>query len=312
MRRVDDLGGGALPNDTIWIDLFEVQEAEAAAVKAFLDLTLPDREEISEIEVTSRLFQEGEALHLTANVISGTETDHPESWPVRFILVKGVLVTLRFNDPLPFRTLAAHLERHPKVCNSGDTAFAVLLEAIIDRLADILESVAWEMDRLSRDIFTDDPEQRQERDFNDILVRLGRDADLASKARESLVSIARLTSFAVQMAPGGKRRGLQARLKSVSRDINSLSDHAAFLSGKTNFLLDASLGMISIEQSGIIKIFSVVAVVFLPPTLIASIYGMNFDIMPELHWAIGYPLAILAMILSAVGPYYYFKRKGWL
>ena len=152
--------------------------------------------------------------------------------------------------------------------------------------------------------------------LQELIERIGEEGDFVSKMRESLVSIGRAVAF-MQAVEDQARENKQvkenkARIKILQRDIVSLTDHATFLSGKISFLLDAVLGLISIEQNGIIKIFSVAAVVFLPPTLVASIYGMNFAFMPELQWQFGYPFAILLMIMSAVLPYYYFKGKGWL
>jgi len=221
------------------------------------------------------------------------------------------LITVRYADPLPFRAFAAYALRHPSACGDGQAAFIGLLEAIIDRIADVLETVGADLDRLSREVFSRSAAQTS-RDFQKLLTRLGRADDLVSKARESLVSIGRLLAFAIQGLQSGGRKGGGARLKTIGRDVASLSDHASFLNNKVNFLLDATIGMIYIEQNAIIKIFSVAAVVFLPPTLIASIYGMNFAHMPELDWRLGYPLALALMVVSAILPYWYFKRRGWL
>ena len=149
-----------------------------------------------------------------------------------------------------------------------------------------------------------------------LIENIGEEGDFTSKMRESLVSIGRVVAFMQaiidQMRDTKAMKENRARIKILQRDIVSLTDHASFLNGKISFLLDAVLGLISIEQNGIIKIFSVAAVVFLPPTLVASIYGMNFDIMPELNWTYGYPFALGLMVLSAILPFLYFKRKGWL
>ena len=142
--------------------------------------------------------------------------------------------------------------------------------------------------------------------------QIGRKGDMLTMARESLLTIVRLTSFHQASGNSKQARDLRQELKILQRDASALSDHASFLSNKINFLLDATLGLINLEQNQIIKIFSVAAVVFLPPTLVASIYGMNYDIMPELHWSYGYPFALGLMILSAIFPYLFFKRKGWL
>jgi magnesium transporter len=168
-----------------------------------------------------------------------------------------------------------------------------------------------EVDDLSRTIF--EHAAGPVSSFQDVLRRLGRKGDLTSKARESLFGIERLLIFFSQSCGRDEKgRDLRPRVETMIRDVRSLADHSTFLSSKVTFLLDATLGMINIEQNAIIKIFSVVAVVFLPPTLIASIYGMNFDLMPELHWWFGYPLAICLMIGSALAPFLYFKRRGWL
>ena len=164
---------------------------------------------------------------------------------------------------------------------------------------------------MSRDVFSRSGGETS-RDFQKLIARIGRAGDLATKARESLVSIGRLLAFAIQASQARGRKGSGSRLKTVGRDVASLSDHASFLNQKINFMLDATLGMINIEQNAIIKIFSVAAVVFLPPTLIASIYGMNFTDMPELGLPFGYPLALALMVVSAILPYWYFKRRGWL
>ena len=146
-----------------------------------------------------------------------------------------------------------------------------------------------------------------------LLRAIGREGEITSKARESAHSLGRLLTFLIHAANERKEvKPLQARIRTAARDVTSLTDHATFLSGKIVFLLDATLGSINIQQNDIIKIFSVAAVVFLPPTLIASIYGMNFRHMPELEWWYAYPLALALMVVAAIVPYLYFKRRGWL
>jgi magnesium transporter len=177
----------------------------------------------------------------------------------------------------------------------------------------VIEHIGLEVDGISHEVFEHPVTPRKTGDFQRILRSLGRRGDLISKVRESLVGIGRLVMFFGQAGADAKQaKDLRARLRIMTRDVRSLTEHASFLSGKINFLLDATLGMINIEQNAIIKIFSVVAVVFLPPTLIASIYGMNFDFMPELDWSLGYPLALALMLGSALAPYLFFKRRGWL
>jgi magnesium transporter len=206
-----------------------------------------------------------------------------------------------------------HVERSPAACTSSASLLAGLLEAFVERIADVLEKVQAELDAVSQTIFPrSDGEAPSNRDLQGMIQKIGMNGDLVSKARESLVSFQRLLMYVQQVTNVTLSQDQRGRFKSTLRDVQSLSDHASFLNGKTQFLLDAVLGLINLEQNNIIKIFSVVAVMFLPPTLIASIYGMNFHFMPELdkHW--GYPMALVAMVASAVVPYLYFRRRGWL
>ena len=189
-----------------------------------------------------------------------------------------------------------------------------LLDAVIDRAADILERIGVDVDQVSHDIF--EPEQSSTssaRNYRDILKAIGRKGDLTSKVRESLVSIGRLLLYLANEADSMQwAKDTRAQLRGMQRDVHSLSDHAAYLSNKITFLLDAMLGVVNLEQNNIIKLFSVVAVVFMPPTLIASIYGMNFKIMPELKWEYGYYMALVVMVVAAIGPLAFFKWKKWL
>jgi magnesium transporter len=243
---------------------------------------------------------------MTATILNKADTSHPESSAVTFILAPRQLVTVRYADPAPFQNFRKRIETSGKQYDSPGKVFAGLIDAIVERLAEILEKVGSALDSVSLEVFTPSEGKAPRQDFDKILRRVGRCSDLVSKARESLVSLGRLLLFFNESPKP------ESHTKTVLNDLTSLSDHASFLSTKVNFLLDATLGLINIEQNGIIKIVSVAAVVFLPPTLVASIYGMNFDVMPELKWALGYPFAVLLMISTAVLPYVFFKRKGWL
>jgi magnesium transporter len=311
----------------IWLDLVEPSEAEEAAVEAALGIDIPTREELAEIEASSRLYQEDGAAFMTANLIRRGENDQPESSPVTFIIKDNTLITIRYHHPQAF---PAYVKRAMKPQTTEMTGWGVLislLEAVVDRAADHLERVGQIVDETSRKTFGTGrtlagtaPKLRQPRrrdvSLQQLIENIGEEGDFTSKMRESLVSIGRVVAFMQaiidQMRDTKAMKENRARIKILQRDIVSLTDHASFLNGKISFLLDAVLGLISIEQNGIIKIFSVAAVVFLPPTLVASIYGMNFDVMPELHWTYGYPFALGLMVLSAILPFLYFKRKGWL
>jgi magnesium transporter len=196
---------------------------------------------------------------------------------------------------------------------TGETVLMDLLDAVVDRSADIQERIGAEVDQISHTIFEPDDESKKP-SYNDILKALGRKGDLTSKVRESQVSVGRLLSFLANEAEGMKwPKDARTQLTSMQRDVTSLSDHATYLANKITFLLDALLGIVSLQQNDIIKIFSIAAVVFMPPTLVASIYGMNFHRgMIELEWDYGYPLAITLMIVVAVLPILFFKWKKWL
>jgi len=220
---------------------------------------------------------------------------------------------VRYHEPRAFNTFPQRAGQVSLGCTRGDTILIALLEAIVDRLADVLEQVRRDVDTLSRDIFVADlGSVGPARDFNRVLQQIGRKGDLTSNVQDSLVSLQRLAGFFGQLSLKTSDKELRGRIKTLSRDVQSLSDHLSFLSQKITFVLDATLGMINIEQNNIIKIFSIAAGVFLPPTLIASIYGMNFVHMPELRWPFGYLIACVAMLLSALLPFWWFRRRGWL
>jgi magnesium transporter len=273
---------------------------------------VPTREEMQEIEVSSRLYVENGARYMTATLMCQSDTATPKTTAVTFILSDHRLATVRYDEPRPFAIVEHKLARAcpPKV--TGDTVLMDLLDAVIDRAADILERIGAEVDQVSHMIFEPE-EDAGPPSYNDILKALGRKGDLTSKVRESLVSIGRLVSFLANEADSMKwPKDARVQLQSMQRDVLSLSDHATYLTNKVTFLLDAMLGVVNIQQNNIIKIFSVAAVVLMPPTLVASIYGMNFHHMPELDWTIGYPLALGLMILAAILPYMYFKWRKWL
>jgi magnesium transporter len=313
VSATDLLERNEVPDDVVWIDLLRPTHDEERAVERALEVEMPTREEMREIEVSSRLYQEGEGTFMTATIMTRTETEMPEAGAITFILVGDCLVTLRYAEPQPFTTFAQRAQRQMLLRQSGEMVLVGLLEAVVDRVADILELVGADVDRLSHDVFAaGKAEVKEPPDFNDIIQRIGRDGDLTSKSRESLVSLGRLLTFVTTKTETPALREAIPRIAILSRDVQSLADHATFLSNKVNFLLDATLGMLNIAQTDIIKIFSVAAVMFLPPTLIASIYGMNFEIMPELGWPYGYPVALILMVASALLPYLYFKHRRWL
>lgn len=312
LRQVDEVS--ELHEGLVWIDLVSPTDQEEDDLERQLGIDLPTKEEMEEIEISSRLYSEDGASFMTATLPAQADRDDPEMAPVTFVLSDQRLITIRYHEPRAFQTFPMRAQKVAMGCETGEGVLIALLEAIVDRLADILERAGRDIDGISRDIFQrKDTKPTASRGFQAVLESIGRKGDLTSHIRDSLVTLERLVGFlaqGVQQRKSGKE--IRERVKTLSRDVRSLADHAGFLSQKITFLLDATLGMINIEQNAIIKIFSVAAVVFLPPTLIASIYGMNFEYMPELAWPLGYPFALGLMVLSAILPYLYFKRRGWL
>jgi magnesium transporter len=315
----------------IWIDLLDPTRAQEQIVETLLQVEIPTREEMRSIDESSQIFRDGDALVMTARVLSRGESNSPVLVHVTFILVHGRLVTLRYGDPSPFRNFVARAGKDVANLNSGLAVMVGLLEAIIDRAAEILQTAGGELEALSTDIFTRDGSvsgSGNHADLRPVLQQIGRTGDLAGRVRESLHSLGRIVPYLQSAKPATRLAAatgptttgptttsdddIPMRLNTVARDVASLLDHDGYLMSKVTFLLDATLGLINIQQNAIIKIFSVAAVIFLPATLIASIYGMNFANIPELHWQFGYPYALGLMLASAILPYFFFKRRGWL
>jgi magnesium transporter len=308
---------GSLPAGTVWIDLFSPTADQEQYIEKALGIDIPTREELAEIEASSRLYQEDGATFMTATLIRRGEDGRAESQPVTFILKDRWFVTVRYSEPRAFPFFVRRAQKPGNCPPTGDGILMNLLEAVVDRAADHLESVAVVVEKTSHEIFhTEKTKRPRRRDFQGLLQRIGEEGDFNSKLRESLVSLLRLAAFLSSVLDSASvkkaNREVKAHLKTLQRDIQSLTDHSTFVSSKISFLLDAILGMSAIEQNAIIKIFSVAAVVFLPPTLVASVYGMNFRYMPELDWPYAYPTALAVMALSAILPVLYFRRKGWL
>lgn len=299
--------------DAAWIDLVAPTREEEKFLEGLLGIELPTREDMEEIEISSRLYEEDGGIFMTVQLPSATEEETATMGPVTFVIVQGKLITIRYHDPRSFQIFASRAARTATAGENGETIFLALLETIVDRLADIIERAGRNVLPVSRGIFRHGGGRANPGQYRSYLEAIGRTGDLISDIRDSLMTLDRAVGYYAQhIVRQENTENQRARIKTITRDLHSISDHAGFLSGKITLLLDATLGMIGIEQNGIIKIFSVAAVVFLPPTLVASIYGMNFHFMPELDWTFGYPLAIALMILSALLPYWFFKRKGWL
>ena len=312
LKGAEILEGAPIAPDTVWIDLYNPSVAERQAVNALLGMELPTRADMEEIEVSSRLYTEDGGVFMTALVLSNADSDRPVADVVTFVLAREKLITMRYIDPQPFRTFAARCERTMVAAPKAEGVLNALLDVIVDRMADVLERVGADVEGISHEIFSVNAPGPGRRDFQGVLRRLGARHDLTGKMRECLLTMSRMLTFLSAAIDDKASKEARAHVKSLSRDVQSLLDHSSFIASKLGYLQDGTLGLINNEQNNIIKIMSVAAMVFLPPTLIASIYGMNFHYMPELDWPAGYFVSIVLMVVSAVVPYLWFKRRGWL
>ncbi|MBL6076563.1 magnesium/cobalt transporter CorA [Belnapia sp. T18] len=301
----------------IWIDLLTPTPEEERQVQDALRLEIPTREEMQEIESSSRLYKEDDTLFLTAPFLYGVEGGELGSTAITFVLGNAVLVTVRYATPKAFAVFSARCQRTPvQLLTTPDGVMLHLFEQVVDRLADILERIAADMDRASQAAFRTARAKvkasAKDADLKEALITLGQVGEVTTRASETLLGLSRILTFVGAEKATAVRRENQPLIKTLVRDVRSLVEHANFLNSKANFLLDAVLGIINVEQNAIIKTFTVASVALMPPTLLASIYGMNFEVMPELKWSLGYPMALGLMVISAVLPIIYFKRKGWL
>ncbi len=306
--------GFSIGADTVWIDLVNPTPEDEAAIERALGIDVPTRDEAREIEASSRFYDEDGATFMTTFIVHTPDGGVPATADVTFALKENRLVTVRYVDPRSFPVFTARAEKGAVPCASGAAILIGLLETFINRTADAIERVQDSVEKLTHNVFNLNTARRDSSRRLDVLLKqTGKEGDLVARVLESSTSLDRTLHF---FRDAARDRGFDAkiiqRIDVAQRDIHSLMEHTRFLTNRIGFMLEATLGMISTEQNQIIKLFSVMAVMLMPPTLVASIYGMNFEFMPELKWQYGYPLALLAMVLAAVIPYVYFRRKGWL
>ncbi len=312
LERIVAGAAGSLPDEAVWLDLLDPTPDEEKRVEQALSIDVPTREEMREIETSNRLYEDNGALYLTSTVLYKANTDLPETTQVTFILAGSRLVTNRYADLRSFSSFVTYAETHPASCSSAALLLTGLLESIVNRIADVLERAGADIDAVSLHVFPRTGRRRAGRDYKHDLQQIGQSGELISKARETLVSLSRLLGFLQQTGSNRVTTEARASLRTVSRDVVALSDHATFLVGKAQFLLDATLGMVTIDQNNILKIFSVVTVLLLPPSVVGAFYGMNFEHIPLLHEPWGIWAATAMMVVSALVPWLYFKGKGWL
>jgi magnesium transporter len=305
----------------IWFDLLHPAPEEFAFVVRETGLSLPEESDIVEIENSSRLSVDGDVLTVTMPIVTRL-SDGLRASACGFVLAPNRLVTIRFATGPVFDNFPAQ----PHEVGKNEAAHAAfifvgLLESIVDKHADALENLRSELDALSHRVFRNGNghgktarkgrQLNEEAELRAMLTTLGLAYDTISFLRDSQLGIARIAPY-VSTSAAWLPKPVEKRLKTLYTDITSLNEFSTHLSDKVQFLLDATLGLINIAQSTLMKVFTIVSVVGIPPTLIAGIYGMNFVNIPELHWTYGYPYAWIVMILSAILPLLWFRAKSWI
>ena len=302
--------------DTIWVDLLDPSDDEIAKALADYGISVPSRQQLEEIESSSRLRADGDVLILSMTIASKSDLGESMPTPVGFVLTPKLLLTVRYAE---LHAIAPALERIGKDTTPGSVdMFATLVEAMVDYAADILEQSAKKLNAISQRVFKrygrtrEGNFARSNRALKDTLVEVGALGDQLSHIRDSILGLQRIAPYALDKGQKWIGDAVQARLKTVSQDLLSLADFEVHLTDKVQFLLDAVLGFINTKQNEIFTVLTIVSVVGIPPTLVASIYGMNFKNMPELDWAWGNQFGLCLIALSTILPILWFKWRGWL
>ena len=311
-RRLNQLQVDTLDDlknsEPIWIDLVSPTDTERNWIKELFDLELPSLEEMQDLESSARFFEgENGELHLRSDFLLELNEDDSRNVPVAFILKNNALLSLHLEDLPVFRLVRMRARTRPGYIEDAREVLLDLYATDAEYSADALESVYAELEKISAAVLT---EKMTDAEAGKVLARVANEEDLNGRIRRNVMDTRRAVSFLMRQKLLEADQMEEAR--QILRDIESLDGHTAFLFDKINFLMDATVGFININQNKIIKIFSVASVALLPPTLIASVYGMNFKFMPELDWSLGYPYALGLMLASALGPMWYFRKRGWL
>jgi len=297
--------------EALWIDLYRPTEAEVHALND-LGFMIPTLAEMEEIEISNRLYREAGMDYMTVVLPGQTPDKDQVISPVTFILAPSRLVTVRHHAPRPFETFAVRADKSSAGCGSSGHLFLGLVEEILGRQADLLEGASRALDAVSRRVFGKDAVQ-QPAILEAAFQTLGAQGELISRIRLGLLTMERTVAYFSQaLEDHPELKPLRAHAKSRLRDLQALEVHADFLSSRLSFTTDATMGLVNLAQNVTVRIVSVVAVLFLPPTLIASVFGMNFASMPTLSHPWGFPLSLALMLGSAVATYVIFKWRDWL
>ncbi len=311
--RLERLAPAAPLAEAVWVDLYRPQPEQSARVLSELGVEVPTLADMEEIEISNRFYREGEAEFMTVILPGATPAGGQVTGPVTFILAGGRLVTVRHHAPRPFETFPTRADRSSTGCATTRHMFLGLVEEIVARFADLLEASGRALDAVAARVYAGTRNALTPPELEEALRGIGREGEVIARVRLGLLSVERMLSvFSLWGEERPETKGLRGTIKSLMRDLQALEVHADFLSGRVGLATDTTLGMVNLSQNASVRMMSVVAALFLPPTLIASIYGMNFDVMPELGWPWGYPMSLLMMLVSAVLTWAWFRWKGWL
>jgi len=303
------------PPTVSWIDLMQPTNEERASVEGGYGLKLPSREELSQVELSSRLAERNGVLFLSMPTVSHMSGLDQAQSPLGFVLSKKLLVTIRYAQLHAFETVAQKRSTDGGSFSSVET-FAALVDGMLELSADVIEQVAAELDGVSRAVFSKLGKQNHVTQSNDalrrVLIGVGTAGERLSRIRDSILGLQRIVPFVAGTEQDWIPANIRARLKTTQSDLSSLTEYETHLSNKVQFLLDAVLGFINTKQNDIFQVLTVISIVGIPPTLVASIYGMNFKNMPELSWAWGYPFGLVLILLSAILPIVWFKWRKWV
>ncbi len=321
-NRVEVYPGESIPTKVVWIDLVTPTPEEERWVEKSININAPTLEEMGKIEVMSPFYKEAGAFYMTLTALNYSKEGYVESSAMTLILSPRCLVTLRYIESTVLSSFVLLANRKPQLCESPDIILIGILEMFLNEIGEVLEKIGNEIDTSLNVVFDEMIPKTASckrvsghNYYRYVIAKTGRTGNVISKNRESLVSVSRLLTYLLQIDQQEgfvciTKKEQRPRVRHINREIYSLSEYANFLSQRNSFMLDATLGMISVEQNSIIKIFTIASAAFMPPTLIASIYGMNFIHMPEISWKFGYPIALLLIFISALAPYFLLKRRG--